>query len=361
MIIDSHVHAFPPLADAPGFDRHEEFLALLQRGMARHGLPTRRLSDHAPSAGPLLWSETDPSPAGRQEVSFRVGRFGRLEWSADGVDYYKQYLPAWLTDTAATPDLLVALMGTAGVHRAVLQNDSFYGKLNDFFGECVRAFPDHLIGTIHVDEDVAHTEGALRELHHAASDLGLRGLFFGPHQYWLCGEGPPLDDGAMRAFWQEVEALELVVYWSISGGPMRDKARYLNQLRRIDRMLERHPGVRSVMVGGAPNSYFDDPRTMPPALAALAERESVCFEVVYPVYVGLREEYPFPSARDAVYRLYDRLGPRRLVWGSDLPNVERHCTYEQSLTYLSRHCPAIPPEDMQLILGGNLARLFGLA
>jgi predicted TIM-barrel fold metal-dependent hydrolase len=115
------------------------------------------------------------------------------------------------------------------------------------------------------------------------------------------------------------------------------------------------------MVGGAPNSYFDDPRTMPPALAALAERESVCFEVVYPVYVGLREEYPFPSARDAVYRLYDRLGPRRLVWGSDLPNVERHCTYEQSLTYLSRHCPAIPPEDMQLILGGNLARLFGLA
>ena len=59
-------------------------------------------------------------------------------------------------------------------------------------------------------------------------------------------------------------------------------------------------------------------------------------------------------------RLYDRLGPRRLVWGSDLPNVERHCTYAQSLTYLTRHCPFIPPADLALIVGGNIARLFNL-
>ena len=41
-----------------------------------------------------------------------------------------------------------------------------------------------------------------------------------------------------------------------------------------------------------------------------------------------------------------------------MPNVLRHCTYAQSLEYLRRHAEFIPDEDMDLILGGNLARLF---
>jgi hypothetical protein len=43
-----------------------------------------------------------------------------------------------------------------------------------------------------------------------------------------------------------------------------------------------------------------------------------------------------------------------------MPNVLRHCTYAQSLEYLQRHAGFIPPADMGLILGGNLARLFNL-
>ena len=359
MIIDSHVHAFPALAGAPGFGCPQEYLDLLQYGMARHALPTRRVGDNAPVGGPALWSADDRSPAGRTDVAFRVGRFGRLLWSADGVDYYKQYLPAWLADMAAGPDLLVALMDSAGVARAVLQNDSFYGKLNEFFAEAVRTYPDRFIGTIHVDEDVAHTDAGSAELHRGACELGLRGLFFGAHQYWLRGGGVPLDGPEMRPFWRQAAALDLVVFWSVSGGPMTDEARYLDQMRRVARVLETHPTLKSIIVGGAPNRFFDDPRTESPMLATLAEHAEVCLEVVYPVYVGLREEYPFPTALDSVRRLYDRLGPRRLVWGSDLPNVERHCTYQQALGYLDWYCP-LPRADLALILGGNLARLFGI-
>ena len=362
MIIDAHAHTFPCLADAPGFADPSEFFRLLQRGLAVHGQPTRRVDDLAVvTDSPPIWRLDDLSPGGWLDVNFRSGGFGRFVWTIDGVTYYKQYLPAWLERNEATADLIVALMDQAGVDRCVLQNDSFYGKLNDFFGDCVRRYPTRFIGTIHVDEDRADDEASLGELERAASQLGLRGLFFGPHQYWLHGYGLPLDDDRLLAFWASVERLGLVVYWALSGGPLRDETGYLDQLRRVGRVLNRYPAIRSVLVGGVPNRYFDDPGTaLPPDLAALAEHDQVCFELVFPISVGRTEDYPFPSAQQAVRRLYDRLGPRRLVWGSDLPNVERHCTYVQSLTYLTRHCPFIPPADLALIVGGNIARLFNL-
>ena len=43
-----------------------------------------------------------------------------------------------------------------------------------------------------------------------------------------------------------------------------------------------------------------------------------------------------------------------------MPNLERFCTYLQGLDFLRRHCGFITRDDMPLILGGNLARVFGL-
>ena len=45
------------------------------------------------------------------------------------------------------------------------------------------------------------------------------------------------------------------------------------------------------------------------------------------------------------------------MWGSDMPNVERFCTYGQSLEYLRRYCDFLPASDMDRILGDNAARL----
>ena len=44
----------------------------------------------------------------------------------------------------------------------------------------------------------------------------------------------------------------------------------------------------------------------------------------------------------------------------DMPNLDRHCTYEQSLKYLTRHCDFIPEREMELIVGKNLLRIFGI-
>ena len=43
-----------------------------------------------------------------------------------------------------------------------------------------------------------------------------------------------------------------------------------------------------------------------------------------------------------------------------MPNVERFCTYRQSLDYVRRHCAFLSATEKDAVLGGNIAELFGL-
>ncbi len=56
-----------------------------------------------------------------------------------------------------------------------------------------------------------------------------------------------------------------------------------------------------------------------------------------------------------------RYGAERLIWGSDMPNVERFCTYRQVVDYLRRHCPGLSSHDKDRILGENVAELLGVS
>lgn|GEM_PF-5791351 len=49
-----------------------------------------------------------------------------------------------------------------------------------------------------------------------------------------------------------------------------------------------------------------------------------------------------------------------LCWASDYPPVLCHMTYQQSLEAGRTHSTFIPKDDLELILGGNLARLLDL-
>ena len=48
------------------------------------------------------------------------------------------------------------------------------------------------------------------------------------------------------------------------------------------------------------------------------------------------------------------------MWGSDMPNVERFCTYKQSLDYVRRYCPFLTAREKDLILGDTCAAFYGI-
>ena len=168
MIIDGHAYCFPPLGEANGFPSAAEHLRYVQREMADHHQPVWRLRDRALAGdnSMLAGPGDDGTIAALSDVGFRSGGHGRLVWTVDGEDYAKQYLPPYTVDSSHSPETLVAQMDYLGVDRAVLHTNPILGLLNDYTAECVRRFPDRLIGLASVKEWEIDTdpEGQGREV-----------------------------------------------------------------------------------------------------------------------------------------------------------------------------------------------------
>jgi predicted TIM-barrel fold metal-dependent hydrolase len=357
-VVDSHVHIFPHLAGASGFASAAEHRRFLQLYMATHGEPVRRLRDHAPVPDQTLHRGRLGSLADLTDVDFRVGRFGRLEWTARGEALYIQFFPPSLQALESPPEFMLQQMARAGVDRAVLQNARLYGRLDEYFAAAVRAHPDRFIGLADVDEPNAHTDAQIAKLRRAVRELGLRGLYYANRGHVAAGYAHHLDDRLFDPFWEEVRGLGIPVFWEIVGVPEpATRQQLLEQVARLNRWAERWPTIPMLWTHGfAPELVLEPPEP----LAQLLAREQLMVEVLYPIHWARTHEYPFPELRPALRALHRRLGSGRLVWGSDMPNVERNCTYRQSLEYLRRLAGGwLPSADLDRVLGLNVLALLG--
>ena len=363
MIIDCHNHIFPPLAGACGYPTEEEHRFFLQLYVGNHGEPPRRLRDHAVVPGAdrvLLDGLLDRPEDVRPGPNFRVGRFGRFEWEEEGETYYRPFLPPSLQEMVCPPELVLQQMGRAGVDRSVLQNARPYGRLNKHFAEAVRRYPDKLIGLADVKESAAHTESELAELAHAVNDLGLRGLYYANRGLILDCYRHGFDDPRYAPLWELVRSLGVPVFWEIQGVPRHTPETFLAEVDRLNRWCDRYPDIQSVLTHGL--SPEDLGGNISGPIARLLKREQLSVEILYPIHWGRDHDYPYLELRPTIQRIFDLVGPERLVWGSDMPNVERNCTYKQSIDYLRHGLASIATErEQDLILGQNILRVLGIA
>lgn len=361
-IIDSHAHIFPPLAGACGFPDIETHRLHQQRSMHVHGnQPYRRSRDHAIVAERMLWNADNPSPKGRAaNVRFAAGRNGRFEWRHEGEDYYLQFLPPYMTDLSIDADTLIAQMDHAGIAAAVLQNDHIYGNLAGAFAEAIKRYPGRFIGLAQVEEAFADTEVELQRVAHEVEVLGMSGLYYTTTGLFRDGFKRMPSHRDFDPLWALCSRLNVPIFWVHSArSPV---GTYEDEMAHLARIVERFPSLRHVLVHGVPTALFsgkDERLRLPPVLCDLLGSKNVVAEILYPIGWGGREDYPYGRAKGHIRQLLDRFGPARFVWGSDMPNVERFCTYRQSLTYLSQHCDFISGDDALLIYRDNLLSLFG--
>ena len=347
MIVDVHAHAFPRLDGACGYASRAEHLHYMQV--------------HLAVRGPVV-DRTGPDFGADEDVDFRVGRFGRLEWRKDGAVGWTQWMPPSLQAMEAPPELMIAQMDAIGVDHAVLYGGHVYGRLNRFLAECARRYPERLTGVAQISEPEGDQPERLDELRTALGDLGLKGLYYELEAFRVLGSPHHVDDRRYDPLWEEVSAAGAPVIWDI--GRHLDPAAYLATLGRVRAVLERHPRLVSILSHFA--SYVRDPATRRihhwDEILALAARPSVFLEVLQVQYPSTRtgDEYPFAMGQRTIEEAYRRLGAGKLVWGADMPALERACSYRQSLDYVRVHCRFLSARDKDRVLGGNAADLFGI-
>lgn len=364
MIVDGHAYCFPPLGEASGFGDVASHLRYVQREMADHHQPVWRLRDRAPGSNEPLADPADRTLRGLRDVAFRPGGYGRLVWRVDGEEYAKQYLPPYMTDLSHTPEMLVAQMDYAGVQWAVLHTDHLMGRLNEFLADCVRRHPTRLraLASVTEWEIEKDPERAVSEVRRAY-DLGLSGYQFTAASRYRYGVTEAWDGPRLRPFWDGVAALGKPIYFTLGPWPRPTLADYLGELGRWQGWLERYPHVPAVLTHGFPWRLLREGRRLrlPAPLFEPFRAPRAALQLLFQISLGNLWDYPYTEIHSAVAHLVDRLGSDRLVWGTDMPNVERFCTYRQTLETFTTHCRGLLSDaDIANIVGGTSARLLGL-
>jgi predicted TIM-barrel fold metal-dependent hydrolase len=360
VIVDSHSHIFPPLHTSCGFETEAEHTAFLQLYISKHGEPARRLRDHVhvPEAEDALHDGQLAGPEGlNPAANFRVGRYGRFEWDYEGDTYYRSFLPPSLQEMVSPVGFILQQMARAGVDCSVLQNARLYGRLNQEFSDAMRDYPGKFIGLADVKETEAHTQTETDRLRDAIERLGLRGVYYANRGLFAEHYQHSFEDPKYDPYWETVRELGIPVFWEIQGVPLPTQEAYLEAIERLNRWSDRFPDIPSVLTHGIAPGYLEG--NIPEPIADLLGREQVSIEVLYPIHWGRDHEYPYSELQPVIKRLMDLAGASRLIWGSDMPNVERNCTYKQSLDYLHHTLAGVASEDeMAMILGENVLQLL---
>jgi predicted TIM-barrel fold metal-dependent hydrolase len=314
---------------------------------------------HVPEAERALHDGKLHGPEGlREAANFRVGKFGRFEWDYEGETYYRSFLPPSLQEMTSSVEFILQQMARAGVDCTVLQNARLYGRLNKEFSDAMRKYPDKFIGLADVKETEAHTQGEIDRLTHAVRSLGLRGVYYANRGLFFDQYQASFDDAQFEPYWETVRELSIPVFWEIQGVPLPTSESYLEQIGRLNYWCHRFPDIPCILTHGIPPGYLEG--DTPEPIKQLCQREQVMVEVLYPIHWGREHDYPYPELRPTLGRLVDLVGTSRLAWGSDMPNVERNCTYRQSLDYLKYGLDGMVTEqEMDQILGGNVLALVG--
>jgi predicted TIM-barrel fold metal-dependent hydrolase len=241
----------------------------------------------------------------------------------------------------ATAETLLSQMRANGVAKAVVVQVSHYRWDHAYLVHALRRHPQAFVGVARVDpEDPAAPDqlAALVEAHE------LRGLRLNCQ---ADRAGDFIRGPLMPALWRRCRELGVVMAVQTKHPRLRD----------IAPLVEKFPELTVVV------DHFADTPVEPPGaldeLLAWSRYPRVYLKITHPWWVS-RQPYPYADGLAQVKRVYDRFGPRRLMWGSDWPIVEQKCAYAQALALVRDELAFLNPEDKRWILGETAAHVWRL-
>ena len=375
MTIDCHIYLFPPLDSPAGHPSIEEKMRWVHDGIGLHRQPAWRVRDRAPVDNSKL---VDLETGEKRDVEW-TRHMGRLAWIYEGETYTKQYIPPMLHNLECPPEVMLAEMDYARVDKAIVHTHPNFGLLNGYLRDAVSPFPDRLMRLVSVKEHEipGDPDAAIRELQ---DEFNIQpgagsGLQFFPDLYYGGGHREPWDNGAMRPFWDAVASLKIPVFFTgLTGRPHNGKPRpqerterYLEGERILLRLMDRYPDVTVVITHGMrPWERWklfrepDDPEEFPEAIWDVFKSPKCHTQLLFTISVGGRFEYPWKEVEPAVEELIERVGADHLMWGTDMPMLGRHCTYQQAQDQYRVHCDFLTDSERQDMLGGTAARVMGI-
>ena len=240
-----------------------------------------------------------------------------------------------------TQDDLLQEMKTAGVDHVVIVPPSWEGERNDLALAAAQAHPDKFAVMGRFDPEDPANRKRMATWRKQPGMLGLRFTFHRPTLR------PLLAEGKVDWLWPEAEQ---------HGVPIMTLALH-SDLHLLDRIAERHPGLKLVIdhLGlhhGKDEEAFRDLDK----LLVLARRPNIAVKAsCLPHFTT--DAYPHRRLHPHIRKVYDAFGPQRMFWGSDLSRLPG--TYRQCVTLFTEELPWLSAQDKEWIMGRGLCEWIG--
>jgi predicted TIM-barrel fold metal-dependent hydrolase len=279
--------------------------------------------------------------------------YGRIAFG----DREIQALPPCGERTEFTPKMLLANMDWAGVGKAVLLQGPFYGEFNEYVLEALNKHPDRLIGAAYFDPWTADCRVAFGKI---VASSGFRAVKLEcTEPTGLCGIHPEarLDMADIAWLWHALVQMRLVLVVDL--GAVGSRSYQTSALRTI---AESHPNLKIVIAHlSQPTQAAEaDPELWPLWLEQidLGRLPNVWFDCAsLPAYVP-DEDYPYPTAGRYIRLAVERIGPSKVMWGTDLPGALSNATYPQLVKLAELHTQFLSAHERAMVLGGNALEVY---
>ena len=254
-------------------------------------------------------------------------------------DEETQLFPPYNQTTVFTPEMLIANMDWAGVDKAVLLQGPFYGEYNSYVLEALNRYPYRLVGAAYFDPWGTNNR---QEFEHLMASSGFRVVKLECSEApGLCGLYPNarLDMHDIAWLWNVLEWRGLVL--TLDLGAIGSRSYQTDAVRAI---AEGHPDLRIVIAHlGQPNPSAEtevERWRLWLEQINLGQLPNVWFDTAaLPAYL-LDEDFPYPTAERYLHLALERIGPSKILWGTDLPGLLRPLNDPQLVRLAKLHTVA---------------------
>ncbi len=239
-----------------------------------------------------------------------------------------------------TPEMLIANMKANGVEKTVIIQVRYYLFDNSYARDVVKQYPQYFTAVCRVDPRDA---AAPDQLSKRIEEDKFQGVRISPN-------GTPPGDwfanaSLMGPLWKRAERLKT---------PLGLLAP-IEQIPQAAKYIEMCPDL-TVVIDHMADSPVDRPGELD-KLLALARYPKVFVKISHSWSLS-KQDYPWRDSQEQVKRLYDRFGPKRLMWGTDWPMCEPKATYAQTLSFVRDELKWLSEEDKRWMLGRTVEQVW---
>jgi predicted TIM-barrel fold metal-dependent hydrolase len=239
----------------------------------------------------------------------------------------------------ALPEALLDLMRTNGVSGTVIIQVIYYRWDNSYLFDVIRKYPTLFRGVCRINPESPKACADVARLHKLPGFAGVRlSPASGPEGDWIRGPMmPPL--------WSLMQNLGSTMTILTSTTRLPDVAKLIQDYPDLDVVIDH-------MADCPPNNREELKK-----LLDLARFPHVYVKISH-MWSLSKQTYPYLDTHDMVHRIYDKFGPRRLMWGTDWPLSQAHCSYARILSLVRDELKFLNSEDKEWVLGKTLERVW---